>query len=149
MDIGGIASVIGTVIAALLGWRQWKRRIKVMIGSAIIGTSPEPTNALVITAANPGPRPITIHGAALQLPNRKQLVVVRRAPYDVELPHELKEGKNCQFFFPLQEIVRGLSEEGFSGKVTLRGVIRDGLGKEYKSRRFSGSVENWRQATTT
>ncbi len=43
----------------------------------------------------------------------------------------------------LSFVVRSLVDEGFSGKVRLRGVIPDGLGKEHKSKRLMGSVEDW------
>ena len=139
-----IVSTYGAILATVIAWRQWKRRIKVTVVTAIMGTSAEPTSAFIVTAANPGPRPISIHGAALQLANGKQLVMPE-ALYAIPLPHHLDEGQNCSFYFPLTFVSESLIKEGFSGKVTLHAVIRDAFGKTYKSKRFTGTVEDWAQ----
>ena len=71
-----IVSTYGAILATVIAWRQWKRRIKVTVVTAIMGTSVEPTSAFIVTAANPGPRPYKYSWSRpLQLANGKQLVM--------------------------------------------------------------------------
>ncbi len=58
----------------------------------------------------------------------------RTVPNDLQVPRELNEGKACQTWLSLPDLIAGLTEEGLSGKVRLVGYFNDAVGTRYRSK---------------
>ena len=146
MIVTAIVAIYGALLSTytLLANRKEKlRHINIDLSVGI----PTPNLALgsrviLMTIANPGSRPVTVNSALIWLPNKKQLLLSDHWS-NITYPHNLQEGNNCLLWVDPYEIAAICSEEGFTGKVKLIGVVKDALGKTYKSRSFVFDVESW------
>lgn len=143
-----IVAVYGAVVSTynlVFARRQRTRQVTVTLATGLLALGAEPASMLLLTAANPGDRTVTLTRCHLQFPNRKKLVMVR-AQGTATLPHELHEGKNCTFWFPVSEVARALIAEGLRGEVTLVGVVTDALDRSYCSDALKTNVDKWAKA---
>ena len=146
MIVTAIVAIYGALLSTytLLANRKEKlRQVNIDLSFGI----PTPNLALgsrviLMTIANPGSRSITVSSALVWLPNKKQLLLSDQRS-NITYPHTLQEGNNCLLWVDPYEIAAICSEEGFTGKVKLLGIVKDALGKTYKSKPFVFNVESW------
>jgi hypothetical protein len=129
-----IIAVYGAVLATLtfiVQQRDRRPRISVSVsyGTPVYG-SQLGDQMVLLTATNPGHRPVTLVGAGFFLPDGRQLIMP--SPLAVPaLPCELNEGKSCQVFMSIPGIV-----ERVGPRISLVGFFRDALGTTHRSSRW-------------
>lgn len=122
--------------------RERKRQVKVTMSLAVLGTSPEVTDIVALTAANPGSRPVTLTGVTVEMPDENKYVLFKPGG-DVSLPYTLEDGKNCTQWLKTRGLAEWLRKEGHSGVVRLVGVFRDAVGTRYHSSPFGFDIDKW------
>jgi hypothetical protein len=94
-----------------------------------------------VEAVNAGLNSVILSNAMeLEVPGGKRWVLPT-AESSASFPHELRPGRNCAYWVPVQGLAHTLRDSGFSGKVSLKAVFRDTLKREYSSAPFDFDVE--------
>ena len=149
-----ITALVAVYGAALSTWthiarhREKQRRIVVTVSVGFLvfeRVGPGPT-ALFITASNPGSRTVSLNSPGILLPNQRKLVFPFGFASDASFPCDLREGKSCQMWISTEELADDLKNQGFSGKIKLRGYYRDALGALHKSRPYEFEIDKWRSS---
>lgn len=96
-------------------WRRAAPRGTIEAGFAILGTEPDPTDALTLTARSVGGQAITVGNAGFILPDERQLFpFVRKPPGWPKplFPQTLESGRRQVWFAPLEEMKATLRRQG-------------------------------------
>lgn len=97
-------------------------------------------NTITITAINTGHREITLNSMGFILPDKKFLLMIE-AQSDVRFPYTLSEGKQCNVWQTQKELAEDLKNNGYSGKIKLRGYYRSATGDTFKSKPIDFDIE--------
>jgi hypothetical protein len=57
--------------------RESRRLVKVELSRGILGTYPEVSHVLLLSASNPGNRAVTLEGISFDLPDKRQVVLFK------------------------------------------------------------------------
>lgn len=119
--------------------RESRRVIKVSMkyGWPVFGQQQLGDDCVFVEATNPGNRAVTLASVTIRLANGRQLVIRQTSS---ELPHELQAGNNVTAWVGLDQLKATLRDEHLSGDVWLKGIYRDAVGAEYKSKPFKVEV---------
>lgn len=60
---------------------------------------------------------------------------------NVKFPYTLSEGKECSIWETQKELATDLKNNGYSGKIKLRGYYRSAVGKIFKSKPINFDIE--------
>lgn len=101
-------------------------------------TSPQ---LFTTTAMNTGHIPVNLSGCGLYLPNGHILQFVGPDEYTLKsLPTTLAPGRSISISRSLENVIRDLQEEGFSGTVTVHSFFRDEIENTWKSKKIKFKV---------
>lgn len=101
---------------------------------------------LMLKAANVGHVPVTLSSYGLALPGDKSMMMPM-FPQSVQFPYELTAGKSCTVHLPIKSVARGLSENGYGGRVKLVPKFSDQTGKVHIGKSLQADVEAWLKET--
>lgn len=97
---------------------------------------------LTVDISNIGNRPACIKSCGFILPNKMYLTFTNPYPHAMaELPHDLLEGKNFTFWYPIGLMAETLRKDGFGDTVRLIGFYKDAIGNTYKSKPLSFDID--------
>jgi hypothetical protein len=144
-----LVALYGAILSThslLLARREKARTIKVSISNGFLTFGPRLSELMILVeAANPGERTVTLHAPTLRLPDGKQMLL----PFgnsSVSFPYDLPEGKSCTAWIEAKEIAADLREHGYSGTVKFRAQFRDAVGNSFISKPWSFDINEWCQA---
>lgn len=113
------------------------RSMKIKVSHGIAGIMGSALRTLSIEAINTGYRDITLSSGGLLLPNKLKLITFDTMMGSVQFPHTLKEGNSCSILLEYSKLVQNLKDNGFSGKVTVKGYYRSAISKVFESKPFN------------
>jgi hypothetical protein len=97
---------------------------------------------LILSASNTGKKTVTLTMMGLILPTKdKKYLDFLRPNSHVRFPHDLLEGKSCSVYIELKELSNELKQEGYSGKISLKGYYKDAIGGRYESKSIKFNIE--------
>ena len=118
------------------------RKLKVQVVYGFItqrrGVGP---NVITITAINTGYREITLNSMGFILPDKKIILIIEPQS-NVKFPYTLSEGKQCCVWQTQKELAEDLRNNGYSGKIRLRGYYRSATGDTFKSKPIDFDIES-------
>ncbi|PNX47154.1 MAG: hypothetical protein BV456_11340 [Thermoplasmata archaeon M8B2D] len=141
-----VVAVWGAGLSTLLGILKFienKRILKIQLSSGLIRLSSSniPT-VIMITCTNIGKRPMQITSYGLKLPDKKFLSVMQPI-FPIKFPMKLSDGDSFTLHFHINDIAIGLSENGYSGKIKMKGYVGDSIGKRYFSKKMKFNIDEW------
>jgi hypothetical protein len=147
--VTALVALYGAILSThhlLLAHREKERTIKVSISNGFFTFGPRLSELMILVeAANPGERTVTLHAPTLRLPDGKQ-VVLPSGNSSVSFPYELQEGKSCTAWIEAKELAAALRGHGYSGHVKFRAQFRDAVGNSFTSRPWSFNINEWCEA---
>lgn len=118
------------------------RKLKVQVAYGFItrrrGAGP---TVITITAINTGYREITLNSMGFILPDKKISLIIEPQS-NVKFPYTLSEGKQCYVWQTQKELAEDLRDNGYSGKIRLRGYYRSATGDTFKSKPIDFDTES-------
>jgi len=143
-----LIAVYGAILStySVLSRRQeQKRKLKVLLEYGVTLnplSQARPPLMLILSALNTGKKTVTLTMMGLILPtkDKKYFDFLRPNSY-VCFPHDLLEGKSCSVYIEPKELADGLKQEGYSGKISLKGYYKDALGGKYESKSVIFDIE--------
>ncbi len=146
-NITALVALYGAILSTFNHLSQRKerqRRVTVRLSNAFLsnpaGVSP---TMLSIEASNPGHLSINLNSPGILFPDKRSLVFPHPQG-TVNFPHDLAPGNNCTVWIEMKKVAHNLHDSGFKGKINLIGFYRDGIGKQYKSRKFKFNIDEWK-----
>lgn len=143
-----LVAVYGAVLSTyslILRRREKARRVAVSLSMGFVGSGGQRVPMMVLLqAANPGDRAVTLQVPTLRLPSGDSLFPPVTNS-DVRFPCELQEGKSCTCWFEAQEVALRVARHGHTGKVKFVGIVRDAVGGSYTSKPLRFNVDRWLQ----
>jgi len=105
--------------------KQAVRQVSVALSAGVIPDgSVVPTRVIISRAANDGPRPVSLTGVGLRLPDGQTLRNTAIGGSDgSEFPIYLRDGEGHSVIFGLSGLVRELRQSGYSGTLEVTGFI--------------------------
>ena len=139
-----LIATYGAVLSTYSAWtarQEHKREIKAQLAYGMVreGYPPTVSTVLIISALNPGEKTVTLSSTGLILPNKKHLAFLE--PRNLQLPHDLPDGKSCSTYIDTKELAEELRKQGYSGKVKLIGYYGDALGERHKSKSLRFDID--------
>ncbi len=129
----------------LIQRRESKRHVKVNLAMGFIAHGPQLSEPMfILTASNPGNRPVTLNLPSILLPDRTRLYNPN-GDTEVQFPHELAEGKSCKAWFPAKGIAQQLHDQGFTRAVKLVATFDDAVGTQHRSKPIKFTFDKWLQ----
>lgn len=141
--VTALVALYGAVLSTLnfIAARREKRR-SVTVELSLGLLTWDPGSKLLLTASNPGSLSVTLSSCGIRLPNGKQ-AVFPIPNSNVRFPHELHGGKDCLVWTDAKEFAQVLREQGFSGRVKVRGFYRDQTGGLHTSKATRFDLDGW------
>lgn len=102
-------------------------------------------DVLLIEAANPGFRPVTLTSCGILLPNNSSVVFPGELDNGDRLPREMTPGKSCMKWLDTVSVAETLLHNGWRGEIKLIGFYGDALGKKYKSKPLRVDLAMWQR----
>jgi len=140
-----IIAVYGAILSTYSIWserQEHKREIKVRLSYGFIRNvlgQVSPT-MIILEALNKGSKTVTLSSMGLILPKKKYLFLARPNSY-VTFPHDLLDGKNVNVWLETKELAGDLKNEGYSGRIRLRGYYNDAIGNRYISKSVKFNID--------
>ncbi|MEW6367672.1 MAG: hypothetical protein AB1714_23825 [Acidobacteriota bacterium] len=145
--ITACVAVYGAILATYTQLKQWKQstpRIRVRISHGFTTSEPPPYGTgmsdpmIILEALNIGMRSIWLSSFYIGLPDKTVMIF----PYLAQgkLPCELPSEKSLTLWVGHKEAVQQLKAKGFTGKLKIRGIYGDQVGRRYKSKGFTIEV---------
>jgi hypothetical protein len=97
-------------------------------------------STISLSAQNIGYRDITLDSMGFIFPDKKYTFIVEPQS-NVKFPYTLSEGKECSVWKTQKELAIELRDNGYSGKIKLRGYYRSAIGKIFKSKPIDFDIE--------
>jgi len=126
-----VTAIVAAYGAGLSTYKAWadrtrdKRQIRVTISPGYLTHGPNLSGEmLILSASNPGHRPVTLTSVGLQLPDKRTMIIPAQEG-TAQLPHELNEGNSVTHWMPTREVAAELRRAGFSRKVRLTAFYLD------------------------
>jgi hypothetical protein len=119
-----------------------KRNVTVKVTTGIIsqGCAPHPF-IINISAINMGLRDVTLKSVGFLLPNGKEPIIMAQNT-TIRFPYTLPEGNECTVSKFRFKLAKELKQNGFSGKVKLRGYYQGATGEYYKSKPHAFDIDS-------
>ncbi|QQS40005.1 MAG: hypothetical protein IPM63_11600 [Acidobacteriota bacterium] len=153
--IGLVLSVVTTSAAGIglfLKLRERRRRLRLNLKSllslnahqkiGVFGGAP----VLSLEATNIGQKTVYLEFGGIELPDKR---IIGSISHSSMLPVELPPGKMITLTFDAVSIVEYLREAGTIGRVRIVGLVKDQLGKIYKSPKMRldpTEIEIWQRS---
>ena len=147
--LSGLAAYGGFGLAlanTLYLFRKDRRRLKIevygpnsLMTNSATGLS-ETGNVILVTVANIGVRPVTIHAPNLQCENDFYITMpshcVNReySVQNVDFERELSEGQHCKVYYETAAVCLAAAECGFQDSVTVRPICCAVTGEVFKGK---------------
>jgi hypothetical protein len=138
----------GAILSTYSVWskrKEQKRELKVLLRYGVVSNSilsHRPSTMLFICALNTGKKTVTLTSMGLILPRKdKNYFTFIRPDSNVSFPHDLLEGKSCDVWTETKKLAENLKQEGFSGKIKLKGYYGDAIGRRYKSKSINFDID--------
>jgi len=138
----------GAILSTYSVWskrKEQKRELKVLLRYGVVSNpilSHRPLPMLFISALNTGKKTVTLTSMGLILPRKdKNYFTFIRPNSHASFPHDLLEGKSCDVWIETKELAENLEQEGFSGKIKLKGYYGDAIGRRYKSKSINFDID--------
>jgi hypothetical protein len=145
-EITAVVAVYGAALATynlIIRRRENQRQLKVKLSVGYLGIPGVGIEtALIIEAFNTGSLTITLTSVGMRLPGG-QTVVSLLTKSEVDLPHELKDGKNCHFWYDIKDVAQGLANHGFTDTTTLTAYVTDGADNTFESKPLRFDINRW------
>lgn len=116
-----------------------KLKVKIAYGFMVHGTDVGP-NTISISAINIGFRDITLNSMGFILPDKKFSTIIEPQS-NVKFPYTLSEGTECTVWKTQRQLAVELKENGYSGKIKLRGYYRSATGTTFRSKPIDFDIE--------
>ena len=141
-----LVAVYGAGLAtytAVSSYLRNRRHIKVELSLGIMAPAIGNTSTvLLITASNPGDKPVTANSITLELPDRKH-AILPHYPGSAQLPKELLPGQALTVYVDAHDFSKDTRDSGYSGTVRLRARCYEATGQLFKSKKLKYSIESW------
>jgi hypothetical protein len=129
-----------STIKVLFDYSKNIRKLKVQIAIGIrrgFGTV-----FVLVTAMNVGYRDITLSSWGYCLPDKKYMTSdPNEVNSNVKFPCTLSEGKECTVWQTPRQLATALVNNGYSGKIKLRGYYRSAIGTIVKSKPIDFDIQ--------
>ena len=143
-----IIASYGAILSTISIWytrQEQKRELKVSLryGFSLNPRSQgKPPLMLILSAYNIRKKTVTLAmwGFILPTKDKKYFDSFRPNSY-VSFPHDLLEGKSCDVYIEPKELANELKQEGYSGKISLKGYYKDAIGSKYISKSLKFDIE--------
>lgn len=141
-----LIAIWGALLATyklLSDYRKSIRKLKVEVsyGFFTLREGGVGSTVITITAINAGYREITLNSMGYILPDKKYVVIIEPQG-NVRFPYTLSEGKQCNVWQTQKELAEDLRNNGYSGKIRLRGYYRSATGDTFKSKPIDFDIES-------
>jgi hypothetical protein len=143
-----LIAVYGAILStySVLSRRQEQRpKLKVLLKYGItidpLSQARSPLK-FILSALNTGKKTITLDIVGLILPTKDKKYFDFYYPNSpVHFPYDLLEGKSCSVYIELKELANDLKQEGYSGKISLKGYYKDAIDRKYESKSVKFDIE--------
>ena len=141
-----IIAIWGALLATykvLSDYRKTTRKLKVEVsyGFFTLRDGGVGSTVITITAINTGYREITLNSMGHILPDKKHILIIEPQS-TVRFPYTLSEGRQCFVWQTQRELAEDLRNNGYSGKIKLRGYYRSATGDTFKSKPIDFDIES-------
>jgi hypothetical protein len=141
-----IIAMYGAILSTYSIWnarQEHRREVKVRLSYGFSTHPFAPQGLLlIIEALNTGRKTVTLSSTGLILPTKdKKYYTFLRPNSNVTFPYDLPEGKNCSVWIGTKELSENLKQEGYSGKIELKGYYGDAIGGKYKSKSIKFDID--------
>lgn len=130
--VGAVTGTFATALTLYAAAQDRRARRRVVVTSAdlsCLGLIDGATWAIGITARNPGERTVTLQSGYLLIDGVGKYFA--RPIVDVDLPHDLEEGKSVTLYFRLAEILTAAIDAGSTERLEIRGEFESAIGTRY------------------
>lgn len=145
MEIELITTILATwgailsTVVAIQQLQENRRRLKVEINISLVGYGNAVEKYLSLQSSNISKRPISLSSYGLLLPDRKKYWRENESPY--QFPTQLTDGQATTIWMKWEDVLNKLKEEGYKGKIKVRGFFDDVTGKRYLSKKYALNLE--------
>jgi len=143
-----IIASYGAILSTISIWyarQEQKRELKVSLryGFSLNPLSQgKPPLMLILSAINIRKKTATLTMVGLILPTKdKKYFDFLHPNSNVSFPHDLLEGKSCDVYIEPKELANELKQEGYSGKISLKGYYKDATDRKYISKSLKFDIE--------
>ncbi|HEY1645273.1 MAG TPA: hypothetical protein VGF75_02710 [Candidatus Saccharimonadales bacterium] len=135
--IGSMGTLWGVVFSVYTVRHQNKKskpKIKATCSAGANVYGSELSEAMLyVSALNLGDKAINITSVIVELPNKQHLTLIDPR-MGSGLPYQLDPEHSARYWFSLKSVAQTLQADGYKGTVAVKGIIRDAIGREYKSK---------------
>lgn len=119
------------------------RKLKVQIAYGFLREIVGSKMGISIIAMNVGYRDVTLNSVGYILPDKKYLMSDPQSDVksNVKFPCTLSEEKECTVWETQRQLAIALKENGYSGKIKLRGYYGSAIGTVFKSKPVEFNIE--------
>jgi hypothetical protein len=146
-----LLALYGAALSTLNFWtstRKDKRTVRVSLSTVMPTFGAELGGCFAkIEAVNIGHRPVTIESLTLELPNGARLWPASRDLFpgvpDTRLPATLADGQSAHLAIPYADIADGLRRGGYKGRIKVKAICLDSVGKVHEGDRWEVDPEEF------